>query len=145
MPSDSKNKNLHKTDWVGNIGCLLLILLFAAWGVVIYNGINRSINDKTFDLRAEARYNNGILTLTNKESVDWQYIWCSLDTDDNPETYEYSYYISEIKSRATIDIDLSLFTRNNIEYFDPTVMKPKNISLFGQTGLGTGHFVYKFN
>jgi hypothetical protein len=139
-----KDKNLHKTDWAGNIGCLAIIILFVVWGAIIYNGIHRSITDKTLDLRAEAVYKNGIVTLTNQESEDWKYVWLSLDTDGDPDTYEYNYYITEIESHATIDIDLAEFKKNNLYNFDPVTMEPRILLISGSLGMSTGRFYYKF-
>jgi hypothetical protein len=144
MTNEKKNKNLVKTDWVGNIGCLLIILFFVFWGAIFYNGVHRSVTEKTLDLRADAVYKAGIVTLTNQESEDWKYVWLSLDTDDDPDTYEYSYYITEIESHATVKIDLAEFKKNNLYNFDPTVMQPRNLLISSNLGMSTGRFYYKF-
>lgn len=138
------DKKIHKTDVAANIGLIIMLALLVAWGVVFYNGVQKSMNRGTLDFRGEMTYEDGIITLTNKESLDWRYVYFSLDTDDNPETYEYSYYLSKIKAKETVTISLADFTRNNIENFDPLTMQPKNLSLFGQTTSGVGHFVYSW-
>jgi hypothetical protein len=142
MTSDNKDKKLHKTDWLGNIGCVVLLLLFVSWGAVIYNGVHRSLTRGTIDLKAEVTVNEGIITLKNNNGFDWRTVWFSLDTDDNPETYEYSYYLSEIPGHKTVTIVMSKFMRLNLYPFDILTTVPKHLSFFAQTSEGTGHYIY---
>jgi hypothetical protein len=144
MNTGIDDKKIHKSDVAANIGCVVLLALFVAWGFVLYHGIQKSMNRGTIDMRAGITYEDGIVTLINKENLDWRYVYFSLDTDDNPENYEYSYYVSKIKAKETVTIDLADFTRSNIENFDPVTMQPKNLSIFGQTTSGVGHFMYSW-
>jgi hypothetical protein len=142
MSTGTKEKKIHKTDILGNIGCFTLLILVIAWGMVIYNGVHKSINRGTLEFRADVTYQDGIVTLTNEGNDPWLAVWFSLDADDNPETYEYSYYISKIEARTPTKIDLTKFTQSNLYYYDPVKTPPKHLSLFAQTPGGTGRFVY---
>jgi hypothetical protein len=95
-------------------------------------------------MHADASYKDGILTLTNEDKYDWKFAWIALDTDDDPNTYEYNYYLHVIEARTRNFIDLAEFTKNNIDHFDPVTMKPKHLSVFADTDNGIGHFVYTF-
>jgi hypothetical protein len=142
MTSDSKDKKIHKIDWLGNIGCTALLLLVIAWGVVIYNGVHRSINRGTITLKAEITINENILSLNNKNNFDWRYVYFSLDTDNNPENYEYSYYLTTIQGKETVSIDLTKFKKADNQTYDPLTVQPKHLSFFAQTSQGTGHYIY---
>lgn len=142
MKSDNNDKKLHKSDWLGNIGCVALLLIFVAWGAIIYNGVHKGLNRGTITLNAEVTVNENALTLKNKDSFDWKSVWFSLDVDDNPETYEYSYYLDNIPGKETVTLDLTQFTKDNLISFDPATLKPKNLSFFAQTSQGTGHYIF---
>lgn len=142
MTTGTDDKKIHKSDIAANIGCVGLLVLVVAWGMVIYNGVHHGLNRQTINFRAEVTYQDGIVTLTNKEGYDWRDVWFSLDADANPETYEYSYYLSEIDAHTTYTIDLAKFTKNNLYYYDPGQAAPRHLSLFTQTTNGEGHLLY---
>jgi hypothetical protein len=144
MAPKTDNTKLHPSDIWANVGCLVIVILFAAWGIVFYNGVNNNIHRGTLDVHMQASYKNGIVTLTNKEKYNLKFLWFSLDTDKDPATYEYDYYLTEMDGKTTISLDLSNFTRNNIEHFDPVSMTPRHLSVFADTSPGIGHFIYTF-
>jgi hypothetical protein len=142
MTSNNSEKNLHKTDWLGNIGCFALLLVMLAWAGVIYNGVHTSLNRGTIALEAEVTVNQSVLTLQNKDGFDWRYVYFSLDVDDNPETYEYSFYLTKVPGKESVTLDLTQFKKDNLVNFDPATLVPKHLSFFAQTSQGTGHYIY---
>jgi len=142
MTPNPNDKKLHKTDWLGNIGCLGLVLLVLAWGGVIYNGVHNSLKPSTLTVKAETTVSQNTVTLKNDDNFDWTNIYFGLDTDNDSTTIEYSYYLDIIKAQETVTLDLTKFTSNSQAYFDPALEQPKHLSFFAQTNQRTGQYLY---
>jgi hypothetical protein len=101
-------------------------------------------------LNGNFNYNtkNGIMTIKNENFFDWKWPMFSLDTDDDPATYEYLYYTAApeiIKEGEVFKLDLASFTANGTtDFIDMTTIKPRHLSLWAGTPWGSGHVIYNW-